>query len=72
LAGSAGDDHVVVFGESHLRHPLAKYSAYYNGARTLRLTKMLRSTDLRRQWAVSNQFRGSAAFIVSAFGSHNW
>jgi transposase InsO family protein len=27
-------DHVVVFGESHLRDLLAKYSAYYNGART--------------------------------------
>jgi hypothetical protein len=40
-------------------------------ARTLRLTKILRSTDLRRQWAVSNQFRGSAAFILSEFGSHN-
>jgi transposase InsO family protein len=27
-------DHVVVFGESHLRHLLAKYSAYYNEVRT--------------------------------------
>jgi len=27
-------DHVVVFGETHLRHLLAKYSAYYNGSRT--------------------------------------
>jgi transposase InsO family protein len=33
-------DHVVVFGESHLRHLLAKYRAYYNGARThLQLNK---------------------------------
>jgi hypothetical protein len=36
----------VVFGESHLRHLLAKYSAYYNEARThLTLDK---DTPLRR------------------------
>ena len=27
-------DHVVVFGERHLRHMLLSYMAYYNGART--------------------------------------
>jgi hypothetical protein len=27
-------DHVVVFGERHLRHILLSYMQYYNGART--------------------------------------
>jgi hypothetical protein len=27
-------DHVVVFGECHLRHLLLSYMTYYNGART--------------------------------------
>ena len=37
-------DHVVVFGECHLRHLLLSYMKYYNGARThLSLEKMRRS-----------------------------
>ena len=31
---SAIYNHVVVFGERHLRHVLLSYMAYYNGART--------------------------------------
>lgn len=27
-------DHIVVFGEAHLRHILAAYASYYNGLRT--------------------------------------
>ena len=27
-------DHVIVFGELHLRHVLASYQQYYNGTRT--------------------------------------
>ena len=29
-------DHLVVFGEAHLRRILMKYAAYYNGSRTHR------------------------------------
>ena len=28
------DDHIVVFGERHLRHVLRSYMSYYNDART--------------------------------------
>ena len=27
-------DHVIIFGEAHLRRVLAAYAAYYNGIRT--------------------------------------
>jgi hypothetical protein len=32
-------DHVIVFGEAHLRRILGKYAAYYNESRIHRLNK---------------------------------
>ena len=39
--------------------------------RTLRLRRIVRSSDLCRQSGVLHQSRGSAVFIISTFGWHN-
>ena len=55
-------DHVVVFGERHLRHVLLSYLKYYNEVRThLSLEK-----DARRSRAPSN---GPEAFFVAQFSA---
>jgi transposase InsO family protein len=55
-------DHVIVFGEAHLRQILMKYAAYYNELRTHRsLDKTLRSSTP----AASCLRPSSAAFITA-------
>ena len=61
-------DHVVVFGEGHLRHLLAKYCAYYNGARThLALDKDSPLHRPLQQWAyrISPVARRSSSSVRS-------
>ena len=52
-------DHVVVFGERHLRHLLRSYMHYYNGART--------HLSLARTRLYRELFRSSDAFCRHQF-----
>jgi len=69
LIGSIGReclDHVIVFGEAHLRCVLKTYASYYNEVRTrLSLDKHSPDFPVLYRWATSRQFAplGSAPSI---------
>jgi transposase InsO family protein len=49
-------DHMIVFGEAHLRRTLRKYAAYYNESRIHRsLTRMLRSRAIECLGVITSQ-----------------
>jgi hypothetical protein len=52
-------DHVVVFGERHLRHVLLSYMNYYNGTRT--------HLSLHKDAPISRPPRRLDAFSVARF-----
>ena len=63
-------DHVVVFGERHLRHILLSYMEYYNDARThlfLNL-RMRRYRGLFRPLGAFSRHQFSADYTISMFG----
>jgi hypothetical protein len=62
-------DHVVVFGERHLRHPLESYQRYYNEARThLALGKDARFRGWFRQLAASSPSRSWEDCTINTSG----
>jgi transposase InsO family protein len=62
-------DHVVMFGESHLRHLLRSYMHYYNSARThLSLTKMRQSHEPIRSSDAFCRHQFLADCTINMFG----
>ena len=59
-------DHMIVFGEAHLRRILGRYAAYYNESRIHpRWTRMPHSTGRLSASASSHHSLSSAAFITN-------
>jgi hypothetical protein len=66
-------DHMIVFGEVHLRRILGKYAAYYNGSRIHRsLNKDARSIGRLSASALSHHCLSSAVFITNIAESDFW
>jgi hypothetical protein len=62
-------DHIVIFGEAHLRWILADYAGYYNELRThLSWGRIRRAVDRCNGSASSLLSRSSAAFIINIAG----
>jgi Integrase core domain len=62
-------DHVVVFGEAHLRRVLKTYASYYNKVRTrLSLDKNAPTSVALYRWATSRQFPSLAGCIINMSG----
>jgi transposase InsO family protein len=66
-------DHVVVFGEAHLRRMLAPYTGYYNELRTHlslgRIRRAIGRSNASAGWPLS---RSSADSIINTAGSSFW
>ena len=59
-------DHVVVFGEAHLRRVLKTYASYYNkSGHTSHWIKMHRISVALYRWATSWQFPSLAGCIIN-------
>src|SRR5262249_39751603 len=58
-------DHVIVFGEAHLRRILGRYAAYYNESRIHRSLDKAHSTGRLIASASSHHSLSSAAFITN-------
>jgi len=66
-------DHVIVFGEAHLRRTLKTYASYYNEVRThLSLNKDAPDFGACSQSAPSRRCRSWAACIINTSGFEFW
>ena len=66
-------DHLVVFGEAHLRSVLKAYASYYNEVRThLSLDKDAPDFRRRRSSAASQRYRSSAVSTINTSGFRFW
>jgi hypothetical protein len=61
-------DHVVVFGEWHLRHVLLMYMNYYNRRTHLSLIRMRRYYGLFRPLGAFTQAQFSVDYTIGTFG----
>ena len=65
-------DHLIVFGEAHLRGVLKAYASYHNEVRTHQWLKMLRIFDGSRGSAASQRCQSSANSIINISGFRFW
>jgi hypothetical protein len=59
-------DHVIVFGERHLRHVLRSYQQYYNGTRTHLALASPRTKIASACWATAEAKAVSSSSAVVA------
>ena len=64
-------DHIIVFGEAHLRRVLRAYASYYNGSSDAPVSEQrrARASPNSAHWHPAVTSRSSADFIISTSGS---
>ena len=65
-------DHVIVFGEAHLRQILMKYAAYYNELRTHRSLDKDAPIHRAIQHAAASCLRPSSAAFITAIAESSF